>query len=640
MPGGKDSRTEDGAVDVVFAVPPFADATRPALGVSLLKAGLTARGFRVRVEYLNLRLAEMLGLELYQQIASSFPPESLAGEWYFADDVWPDEIPHADDFVERVLGRMGGSLAQQLRAARRHRAAFLEEAAARLLAGQPRLVGLTTTFHQTCACLALARRLKSAPAPPLVALGGANCEGEMGLQMIRSFPWVDFVCNGEGDEAVPALVERELRGVGGGGPVPGILERGATAISSPHSVRDLDRLPFPDFVDFFETLADSALAAAVKPELVIETGRGCWWGAKQHCTFCGLNGESMAFRSKSPDRAYEELAYLAETYGVRKIEAVDNILDLRYLQTLFPRLAASGLGLDLFYEVKANLRFEQLEVLRAGGMSALQPGIESFSNEVLRLMRKGCTKLQNIQLLRWCAELDMRVFWNLLAGFPGESPAEYQSTARLLPLLVHLDPPASCTPVRLDRFSPFFTQSERLGMTRIRPAPAYYYAFPLGRRELARLAYYFDFDYADGRHPQSYLAEVQREVQAWWALRGPEDSQRPRFDAVFTGAGLSLRDTRPVAEQPEATLGDLEAQLFFLCDAAQTVQSLVRRLGDTVGGEEVARCLAGFVARGQMIEDEGHYLSLAVFRHRPPRTAELRHESAQASTAQPLLHLV
>jgi ribosomal peptide maturation radical SAM protein 1 len=639
MSGGGVSSPEAGPVDVVFAVPPFADATRPALGVSLLKAGLTARGFRVRVEYLNLLLAETLGLTLYQQIASSFPPESLAGEWYFADDVWPSELPHADDFVERVLGRMAGDLVREICAARRHRAAFLDEAAARLLAGQPRLVGLTTTFHQTCACLALARRLKSSPAAPLVALGGANCEGEMGLQMIRSFPWVDFVCNGEGDEAVPALVERELRGPGGS-PVPGILERGATEVCPPHSVRDLDRLPFPDFVNYFATLADSALAAEVKPELVIETGRGCWWGAKQHCTFCGLNGESMAFRSKSPDRAYEELAYLAETYRVRKIEAVDNILDLRYVQTLFPRLAASGLGLDLFYEVKANLRFEQLEALRAGGMSALQPGIESFSNEVLRLMRKGCTKLQNIQLLRWCAELGMRVFWNLLAGFPGESPAEYEATARLLPLLVHLDPPASCTPVRLDRFSPFFTQPELLGVTRLRPAPAYYYAFPLGRRELARLAYYFDFDYADGRHPQSYLAEVQREVQAWWTLRGSDESQRPRFDAVFAAGGLCLRDTRPAAQQPETTLGELEAQVFFLCDAAQTPQSLARRLRPTVDEDEVARCLAAFVDRGQMIEDEGHYLSLAVFRNRPPRTPERRHEPAQAQTAQPLLHLV
>ena len=620
-------------MDVVLAVPPFADVTRPALGVSLLKAALALRGFRARVEYLNLSLAEVLGLDLYQRIAS-FPPETLVGEWYFADYLWPGELPHADEFVERVLRRAAPpDLAREVVAARRRRAAFLDESAARLLAGRPRLVGLTTTFHQTCACLALARHLKSSPQPPLVALGGANCEGEMGQQMIRSFPWIDFVCTGEGDEAFPALVERVLRD-GGSDPVPGIVERGATELTAAPRVSDLDRLPYPDFEDFFAALGGSSLA--VTPELVVETGRGCWWGAKQHCTFCGLNGETMAFRSKSPERAYAELAHLATTYGVRKIEAVDNILDPRYVQTLFPRLAASGLDLELFYEVKANLRREQLATLRAGGLTAIQPGIESFSNQVLRLMRKGCTKLQNVQLLRWCAELGIAVAWNLLAGFPGESPAEYEAMARLLPLLVHLDPPTACTPIRLDRFSPFFTAPQALGIARLRPSPAYYYVFPLGRRELARLAYYFDFDYAGERLPHDRLEAVRREVHGWWTLR--ENLPPPRFDARFAAGGLHLYDTRPVAPERETVLTGLDAELFACCDAAQTPQAVARR--SAAGEEAVRRRLAEFVARGQMIEDEGHYLSLALFHDRPPSARAPRHEPAETPAAEPLLHLV
>ena len=53
------------------------------------------------------------------------------------------------------------------------------------MAHRPRVVGFTTTFHQTCASLAVARRLKALPDPPLVVFGGANCEGEMGVQMLR-----------------------------------------------------------------------------------------------------------------------------------------------------------------------------------------------------------------------------------------------------------------------------------------------------------------------------------------------------------------------------------------------------------------------------------------------------------------------
>jgi len=50
-------------------------------------------------------------------------------------------------------------------------------------------------------------------------------------------------------------------------------------------------------------------------------------------------------------------------------------------------------NLQLFYEVKVNLRYDQLAMLRAGGVRAIQPGIESLSNQVLRLMKKGCTSL-------------------------------------------------------------------------------------------------------------------------------------------------------------------------------------------------------------------------------------------------------
>ena len=47
----------------------------------------------------------------------------------------------------------------------------------------------------------------------MIVFGGANCEGEMGVQMIRSFPWIDYVCCGEADHSFVALVE-QLRGAG------------------------------------------------------------------------------------------------------------------------------------------------------------------------------------------------------------------------------------------------------------------------------------------------------------------------------------------------------------------------------------------------------------------------------------------
>jgi ribosomal peptide maturation radical SAM protein 1 len=633
-------------MDVTFVVMPFADVGRPALGVSLLAAEARAAGFSAAVEYCNIALAEVIGPELYQRVASSLPPDLLLGEWFFADDVFGDAIPGPSDYLDKVLLRAlgpGSPMAEELTRAREARPQFLDECVQRALASSPAVVGLTTTFHQTCACLAVAKRLKQLPNPPAVVFGGANCEGEMGAQLIRSFPWVDYVCCGEADESFVALLGQLLRGHPRA-PVPGVLDRrGGPGPVRSEVVRDLDRLPPPDFDEYFARLARSALRDKVEAQLVLETSRGCWWGAKHHCTFCGLNGDTMAFRSKGPERAFAEIEYLSRRHQARRLGCVDNILDLRYIDTLFPRLADSGLGLDLFYEVKANLRYDQLVKLRRAGVRQIQPGIESLSSQVLRLMDKGCTALQNIQLLRWCEELGIDAAWNLLAGFPGEPPAEYEKMAGLVPLLVHLTPPCSCAQVRLDRFSPFHARPEAYGFRRVRPARAYFFVFPLDRRELARLAYFFDFDYDDGRQPAAYLQPLQRQVQLWWDGRTAPGG-RPALDARFDGGRVLITDTRPAARAPRHELTGLAAKVFTRCDVATTLQALAR-LPDLAGDEAGARAaLAALRECGLVVESDGQYLSLPVFRDRPapppPDTTHAYATAAQAPAARPLLRLV
>ena len=74
--------------------------------------------------------------------------------------------------------------------------------------------------------------------------------------------------------------------------------------------------------------------------LPAQSARGCWWGERRHCTFCGLNGSTMAYRSKSPDRLRRELAELSARRGTLRFYFVDNILDRRYIEEFLPALHA------------------------------------------------------------------------------------------------------------------------------------------------------------------------------------------------------------------------------------------------------------------------------------------------------------
>jgi ribosomal peptide maturation radical SAM protein 1 len=640
------SQTVEFSVDLLLAVLPFAGFRHPALGVSLLQSAVKSRGFSSRIRYFNLDLVELIGARPYTHIDQELAPYFLAGEWFFADCAFGTEIPDARDYLQKVLASFSapeGYVAELLRL-RGCRTEFIERCVYEILAVRPRVVGFTTTFHQTCACLAVASRLKQAADPPTIILGGANCEAEMGLQMLRSFPFVDYVCTGEGDAAFPEFLERLLRG-GDPNSVPGIVpRRGGDAPSRPAMIRDLDALPIPDFSDYFDQLAGLSIAGAIEPDLVFESSRGCWFGAKSHCTFCGLNSSTMTYRSKSPQRVIDELRTLAQTYRRRRCISVDNILDLRYIRELFPRLSDSGLALDLAYETKANLTYEQLRVLKEGGVFALQPGIESFSNEVLRLMRKGCTGLQNIQFLRYCEELGIHALWNFIYGFPGERPEEYERQAELIPLLEHLQPPMHAGPFRLDRFSPMFTHAEQFGLVGVRPSFAYYYVFPLGRTELEGLAYYFDFDYLDKRDPESYTIRARDAIIPWTRRHHRAPEEAPRLDLWRRGDGLIVRDTRPCAVAAEHNLDGLAAEVYLLADSARGFRGLCRELAG--GGDEatVRATLEELRAAKLLVEMDGQYLSLAVWRDRAARPApEEGHGNLsvlEAPAAQPLLHPV
>lgn len=80
----------------------------------------------------------------------------------------------------------------------------------------------------------------------------------------------------------------------------------------------MDNLPYPDFDDYFGAYNASPIKKELQPSLVIETSRGCWWGEKYQCTFCGLNGSTLNYRSKTVDNVLDELQYLSAKYGRRR----------------------------------------------------------------------------------------------------------------------------------------------------------------------------------------------------------------------------------------------------------------------------------------------------------------------------------
>ncbi len=603
---------------------PFGPLNLPSLGLSLLKGALNQKGILTKVCYYNILFANTIGEEKYKAISNGFPRSvDQAGEWLFSACLFPDKADDSKAFINEVIYGCNKHHAKDLYYAKQDLVkfaktllqikqktdAFLDTCLEDILKRKPKIVGFTSIFQQHVASLALAKKIKAAQPDILIIFGGANCEGAMGRETLKQFHFVDAIVSGEGDEAFPMLVETYLN-TEQLIQAPGIHTQQHTHNKENTPViHNMDAVAIPDFFDFFNQYKSFNFKR--KPKLLLETSRGCWWGEKKHCTFCGLNGGSMAFRSKTENRVLNEFRLMKEHFPDASIAIVDNILDMKYFKKLLPDLVKEDLDLDLFFEVKANLKKSQVQLLKDAGIHTIQPGIESFSDKILNIMKKGVKAIQNIQLLKWCKEIGVNPQWNLIWGFQGETEEDYAETVKLIPYITHLKPPVGFSTLRLDRFSPNYNQSEALGFNNVQPYPSYEFIYPFLRESIANLAYYFSFEMEKPFDEKKVQGEVIEVIRSW------RDGY-PETDLFFVDKEtvLLIWDFRPAFQQTYHIFDEKHRAVYLTCEIVKTPKHicsvLLEKYNINLTVLEIENILTTFIGKGLMLQSENYFLSLAI----------------------------
>src|SRR5262249_41517302 len=158
------------------------------------------------------------------------------------------------------------------------------------------------------------------------------------------FDWVDHFFAGESDIAFPAFCQRYVRD----------SLRPPQRVISCAPIKDMREVHQPDFSDYFSALREQQglgrLPGSLPEFMTMESSRGCWWGEKHHCTFCGLNADGMEYRRKEAGRVLDELEHLTTSWDVKKFFMADNIMPLSYLNDMLPALERRKSRPQLFYE--------------------------------------------------------------------------------------------------------------------------------------------------------------------------------------------------------------------------------------------------------------------------------------------------
>lgn len=565
-------------MNILLIDPPWGASLRPSLGLHVLKAYLEHEdpARQVVVQYANLDFYDSLPKSFDKSILHSVfwsnPEISWSAEAFFAPFSYQSEATRnhlLEDFRRRLVGISERNSTERLIPPQLHDwlekncsdalsvmsnviPAFLNAFCESDELANADILGFGHHFNQLFGTLAMARAAKTMRPGLPIALGGASMTMPLAEVVKNTFPQIDHLFVGDSEVSFSELCDRLTEGT--------VTQRGHIAkFTASHSVTPDAEV---DYSRFFTRIAGTRFGSQLR-STPIELTRDCYWARLSQCSFCGLP-QNRNNRASNTQQVLAKVIELYEQQSVRHFIFADPAIHHSKHAPLIAGLADYFAGKTdqpvFFFEARADIPRETLETLARLENVVVQVGIESFGHGALKLMKKGTSPLENIQLLKWCKELGIFPYYNLLWGHPGEEPMEYDAMATLLPRLMHLTPPSGYTPVLLCRDGPLFEQGcdEILTVT---PWPEYAYLFPtLPQEELAKAAYYFDYDAIDiNGNPITTRPALDRMVESW--------QENGRFGNVhlvhyMEKGSLVISDNRGI------TTGIVEERVFRLSNAS------------------------------------------------------------------------
>lgn len=615
---------------VLLVSMPWTTLTEPSLGLGLLRAVLDRERIPCRVLHLNLFLLQHLQAQTYYALADAWVLNDFLFSGALDSEVTNAQQRWLRQKVRELMGqgtidlhRFGGSegvVAALLRLRNEVLPAWLEGWADEIAGQTTTLVGFTCMFDQTIASLALARMVRDRAPDKMLVLGGYGVRSSTAQMILRSSPWIDAVCDGEGEVTIVELARASV-GEKPLSEVPGIVFRSVSgqpdATPPPPSV-NLDTNPAPNFDDFFadvQRLSEEHLVDVVPHYLPIESSRGCWWGSKSHCVFCGLRDDDLVYRARDAGKVLDTMIELQRLYGIDAFRFCDNILPYQYFDSLLPELVRLGHPYRLSAEIKANITEEQFTLLAAAGFEEVQPGIESFSSDVLRKMHKGVSATQNVYTLLLGSRFDVHVYWNLLYGFPDDDVVEYERMVAVLPRLFHLAAPVTCVPVQITRYAPLQVRPEAFGIERAPAEQCYDLLF--SREYVERsgfdvqdFCYYFERTFENPVRLQRLYDQIDEIVKVWRSLQVEKKAWLYQ-DGPCDAHGMTIRDRRG----PEETVHLLDAtaaEVLLACARPVSLRELRSGRLHAVAPHDVDEIVDKLDALGLVFREDERIVSLVL----------------------------
>lgn len=595
---------------------------RPSIQLGSLKAFLRKNlpSIPVLTQYLYLDVAESLGYELYRNISErNWLAESVYGALLYPEqfDAIEKSWWHAASASSLFPpGRGLQWLCRKVEAAT-HRS--LE----RLDWDTCRLAGFSICFGQLTSSLYLIRHLKRHASHTKVVVGGSSCAGQMGESLLKTFPEIDFVVQGEGELPLAHLAESLVQRDSNFDPssIEGILTQessGTLPNGRMTQVSSLDDLPIPDYDDYFAVLRNMPPERHFFPKIPMEISRGCWWrkkspaGKRSGCAFCNLNLQWDGYRSKTRARIVSEVNTLSTKHQSLAISFMDNLLPAKGLDELFTDMAASGKDFQLFAEIRATTPAPVLAAMGAAGIETVQVGVEALSTSLLKKLNKGTTAITNLQIMRDCETPGLpNLTGNLILHFPSSDEQDVTETLATLAFALPFRPLKSAA-FWLGYESPVFQNPKAYGIRKRGNHSSYKRLFPAAvLRNLTLMMQ----DYSGQKRYQRRIWKSVEEQLRHWQGTYNELHRSPGSGPILSYRDgrefMIIRERRPGRDDITHRLTGTSRRIYLFCQAHRSIRAILAQFS-RLQEDRLLPFLKMMVGKRLMFNEGDQYLSLAV----------------------------
>lgn len=274
-----------------------------------------------------------------------------------------------------------------------------------------RLYGITVTSLEVLHANRFAKRIKKKYGDVKIILGGPGVYAKEFID----FSVIDSIMYGDGEHKIfdvlmdyPDL-KKEYKGF----------------------VYNLDSLPFParhklksqggNIFAYNKKYADGE-------STIITTSRGC----PMKCAFCSapsLTNKQLRFRSI--ENVIKEIKEVKEKYNIRQFRFSDDFFTVYEERVL--EFCKQIKRLNVFWRVSTRVKplsEYMLKAMKDAGCTELSFGIESFDDDVLKGLKKGCTARDNIEALELADKvgIDTRILMMIRTPFQNEKTIKLNKT--------------------------------------------------------------------------------------------------------------------------------------------------------------------------------------------------------------------